>query len=266
MKRMLFILMVGALPVCAAPIGFSVGFQPRHVAGLKLWLRSDYVTAADSVAFTNWLDAGPIRNNFRNTDTNTAPIFHLNIKNGRPSIHFNGTNQLIGGVSCLTGGASSDMSLFLVSKIDSLNASVAFEIGTTPGGALHLRHYRFYPYGTDANGEIYLSNIANDRATGNGAVSANTWYIHSCLALTTNFSSSNPVFFLNGAAKSSAAGSGTEVPNIGPNTTRLGADIGNSPGEFYKGEIAEVIVFNSVLNAQDRARVEKYLSARFQIF
>jgi hypothetical protein len=185
---------------------------------------------------------GASRNATQATGAN-QPVFRTNIVNGKPVYRFNGTTSTASFGDVLTGLTAAEV--FLVHK----------PTGTTvQGGIWDMGGAAVTTYIPFTDGKVYDGFGSTTRATGTTPPKT--------LA---NFSIHN---VSTAAGSWTARQDGTVFVTQGTNTVAwptapmLGQ---NHALNFYPGDIAEFIVYSTVLSSGDRAVVHSYLGSKYGI-
>lgn len=220
---------------------FSPSLDPASVPGLsgnlKLWLKADSLALSNGAAVTAWSGSGGTIYNA--TAGGTAPVFVTNAYNSRPAIRFSGASNL-----ALSSPWPATVTMILVATPSSvLNTYLLY-------GDDNLRHPtiasnfagRAYEY-------FYSTGSLVDRSTFQLTASG-----LNVLTFAQNASSYQLYFNTEQQSNSSVI-----IPLVG-NLSGISHSV--NP---YSGDVVELIVFNSILSAQDRYAVECYLLQKYGI-
>ncbi len=239
-----FILLVGA--------GLSAqGVTPDQIAGLSLWLKADSGVVLTSGGVSQWLDASGNNNNaVQNTDSSYRPTLNPSVPelNGYPAVHFDGIDDLLNGTT-MSGLGNSSLSIFIISKginTTQVNAKYLFAIGDLSTG---------YTLFQGSGNELVIRNKGSNLST--GIPIPNSGYPNSLIEIIKTLNTSVQYFknslFVNSNTSASNSASFTDG----------GYHIGDGNGQFWSGEIAEIIVYQSALNSANRILVENYLFNKY---
>ncbi len=212
----------------------------------RLWLRADTAVIHVGGVVSQWNDVSGNGLSLAQIAGSAQPTLVTGLINGQPGIRFDGVSDYLETsynaslnasahtvllVTRVTGGASS-------SRVALYSADSAAGLGYT----LQATSGNIWQYRTGSFGGF-------DTYNGGSAV-ANQWEIFAGYPLD---------FYQNGTYISSGS-------NWGQNTTKpffLGRKE-NLPN-FFNGDIAEVIVYNTSLSATQRVLVENYLSSKYNL-
>lgn len=231
--------MLGTLGL--SPLGrtrFVAGGALEPVAGMSLWLKADSLALSDGDPVSTWADESG--NGYDATNTGTArPTFKTNILNGKPVIRFDGTNDCLN--TSLTYGTSA--SIILVATPSAQSNS--YVLGTDGGGGAPAIISGF-------SSKAFEYYNPSDRET--IATSATGFHLVEVLK---NSSTSLKGYF-----------DGTEAFSITPaaalaNALRIAA---SNVGDYFNGDIAELLIYPSALSDADRETVEAYLNDKYSIY
>lgn len=232
------------------PLTFPGGVS----AGLALWFKSNegvykgQLPSQDDDVVSLWDDY--VRNfDAKQAGASAQPVYSIaadNQNNYNPGLIFDGNDDYM--VSDLsTEGLESTNSVFVVVTPTSGGAVVGF------GASSYV--------GIDNNQAIY---VVNGTATTRSAV--NTWTqgaTRILSAIKAGDASGNVSLYLDGAEPSYSR---TETAAITPAAnTRIGVDQAGPGAVWFNGNIAEVILYNRNLTANERVRVESYLAVKYGI-
>jgi hypothetical protein len=212
--------------------------------GLQIWLRADRGITKDSLnRVATWADQSGNGRNATQGSANVKPVLESNVVNGRPVLRFDGGDSM-----SLPNfmGSFSAATVFIVHRV-AVNASLVFnglwELGSemeTSGYPEHNQHFEIREnFGT------LFSNLYPIPAQ-----SLYDFHVYSVNATTPVWRAS-----VNGKVLYSNA-ENTVAFSIAP---RLGRDRVN----FFKGDIAEFLIYNRGLTAEEDAAVRKYLNFKY---
>jgi hypothetical protein len=211
------------------------------LTGIKLWLIADSGVQATSSGNTSiWQDASGGGNNATQLTVANEPIWVANALNGRPVMQFTASSSQSLSLPNLMSGATAG-EVFVVVKATSASPSTA-------RGLWRLGANSYYPY-TDGNVYDYFgSSVQNE--VGHPASGVAQYSLYNVSAQAGQWTARiDGVTLLNSTTNT-----------VSFNTTPLLGSDGSYP---FDGEIAEVIVYNSVLTAAQRATVGQYLQGKY---
>lgn len=251
------------------PLLFSVAggkipeqpFSPADIAGLKLWLDASQITGlSDGETVALWSDkSGESNDAIQSTEVN-KPLFKTNITNGEPVVRFDGSNDRLDITNDASMQISTSMTFIAVVAYDNWGSS---------------NHETIIAKGPHSNGLNYLFGKSNDNdlkfVYNDGSfrnvtettfnLTNNQFYI---LTTVVNKSDNKVYFYVDGDLKSSP----TDANNLNYSAaSTVGAKIGanGTDGEFLNGDIANGLLYDSLLSDSDRESVESYLSSKYNI-
>jgi hypothetical protein len=227
---------------------------PGGVAGTTLWLRADEGTSSstDSTLVNTWADYGnQVNSVYQNTPAG-QPLFRDNAKdniNFNPVLKFDGSNDVLLGVSMLKTTSSNKAAAFTVNNLAAVtNSAIFFE--NTSGGYMSFE----LPW-SNGLGYYYANGSANYAV---GTITNQTLLWTGTYDGT--LASNNLTLYQNGISKANA---NQTAAYTGNNSTLY---IGQAPGwSSYSGRIPEVIVYTSGLTATQRQQVNSYLAIKYGI-
>ena len=237
---------------------------PPSVAGNILWLRADIgVTGVGEV--TNWADQSGSGFNATNTGTGPAKLgdgVAFDGLNFNPTLQFTeGSSQdlEIGSGGILGNGTLYDnIWIYAVSESNSAtNASFIFSNAVTGGGV---------EFQAPTTGSLLSLNNATGTAltTGWGGTANvfNLWNAGSSSGTTTP-SGANKTLYRDGLQlATNATGNGVQFTSNN-SSSFIGSD--DTGANFFDGQIAEVMVFNTAPTAIEQQRIQSYLAIKYGI-
>ena len=255
LKKVLFVLEIGEGP--------AVGFNPRDINSLQLWLDATEISAADSTSVATWNDLSG--NNFNATQTTSAnqPTYRTNQVNGLPTIQFDGSNDFLS----LSGGALSILrnvagaTTFVVYKASTaLTIQVPIYFTKAIAGQTRFQVRK----GATNTFNILAGRLdaeAVEFVTSTGTVNVGNYVLQSARIDYQNT-------LLQQFFKNTLDGQKTDFLTSGntSDTDSNDATLGNANSASYlNGNIAEIIVYNRTLSTAELTQVNTYLMAKWRI-
>lgn len=234
-------------------------------SNLKLWLdAADAATVYTDTACTTptsgpsakvacWKDKSDNSNHAIQATDSLKPLYTLAVQNSKPAVKFDGTDDLLDNTSYASKlSLSTTASIFAVASAGSatsnkiiINNDFNFYIGVGPT--------------TNYFNSYYGNNSAWGVTTDHGAAAApnmsTTFHIITSIADGTNVSP-----FIDGTTLTARANTMAAFTNgytIGARQT--------TNSQYWDGNIAEIIIYNTALSATQREYIERYLAAKWAI-
>lgn len=229
--------MIGVVASSYAPA--VAGWAPTDIAGCQLWLDADDAatfTYSSGVVVSQWDDkSGNGRHVSQGTVANQPS--RNGTQNGRTTVVFDGTNDVLAGAN---QSAQASQTWFFVMQ----DTGTQFQSGQF----CRWGNIRF-DRNNDASETLTFSKIGVvNHATGQAIGSAwNVW--------TWSIATNVMTLYKDGA---SLYTSGSNAINTSSAAFTVGA-----ASSYFRGEMAEVIVYSTALSGTDRQAVEDYLSAKW---
>ncbi len=222
--------------------------SPIPRSGLIQWLRASNITTTGSNV-TNWNDVSGSRNDASNGSN--QPTLVANAINGHPAVNFSGSQflQAPAGFSTFTSG----LSAILVAKPVSVSAGARlFDYGN---GATSDNIIMSLPSSTGLTFSTYNSSTSSSATASTGATLGNFQLLE---ALYNGSNTAN--LYINSASAANSSSMQT-LNNLTRSNNYIGQD--NSGGNRYNGQLAEMLIWNRLLTAAERASVEGYLQSKY---
>jgi hypothetical protein len=239
-------------------------FQPTLISGLELWLDASdlstlYQSSGGSLAIADgdpvgeWRDkSGTLRNAVQASGTN-KPALKLSILNSLPVVRFDGVNDFL---SNSLQWANLAFTIITVTKRaggSNYPAFIAEYSGTANG---------YLAFGLDPSSYLSIHKTGLATSASNLVQTAGTFFIQS--AQSSGISSGN----VSVDVKSNGVSASSTLTLTGLSTNSLtsyGASK-NGTTDFFNGDIAEIIVYSSVLSAGNLASVFNYLRGKWGVY
>jgi hypothetical protein len=243
------------------PLQFRQASSPIPSSGLSLWLKADAGVAVNASNVTEWADqSGNGLNVVPDTETSDITLVSSVAKfNNKPAILF-GVSDISGGVGLFNNNPFIGKSVFIVYSLEDVNG---FEY-SVPYENNGINCYTSYGNGNQLFGGYFNAFIDSNTTSTLGSS-----YIRTVIS-DDDGEGNNPVnFFVNGSSDGVQNGGGfynfrSEIV-IGNGGAR---SLGPSPSidQPFQGYIAEIIVYNVVLNTAERQQVEAYLNSKYEVY
>jgi len=226
----------------AFQVASSGTIVPTDISGLKAWWKADYYSLSDDTTISAvWATSG---GDARNATVSGSPKFRTAIQNGLPIVRI--TNSTLDYFSFTTA----DISAFTV-----FIAHKSFNSGSGYAGPLNWR--------TASENGFQLVNDANSA----------TWVAHLVVwngtSETANHKADSVAFPTAFRIESWTSGGNFERDGSNVSTTSGVSGFGSAGGRigsgysFCSADIGEIIVYDTVLSAGDRAAITDYLQSRW---
>lgn len=244
----------------SAAVSRSVAAGAAPVLGvtsnLQLWLKADKgVNKGVGDRIVSWDDQSGKANHGTAVDEATAPLLAASAVNGLPAVRFDGTDDALQVADSDSVSITGDITSFFVTRMDDFatfraiwgktegNLPAPTDFYTLPGSGI--------PRGFRGNGAASLANVDGARPLRAGSFDL------------AGFSAAGPAFthFLNGAPN----GAGNISPLVADSDAPLW--IGTRGDQFtrMKGDIAELLIYDSALSAAGLASVQFYLASKYSL-
>ena len=234
----------------------SAAFAQVPTAGLKVWLKAGagVTTTATGDSVTSWADQSGNGNNATQTTAGDEPVYVANAIGGQPALQFNGSTSFLTLPKASTIGIlNSNYEIFIVAKTSSsaiqfliAGATEQFEVhlNAPAAGTASVAGVRFIPTASEYIDEGSPTQYADGSP-----------HIFDASASTTN-----GIIRVDGVEGGDSTGN---MQGSTDSTIYLGCR--SSKVLFLDGDIAEVLIYNTVLSNADRVLVESYLASKYGI-
>ena len=236
-------------------------FNPNKISGLIMWLDANDSTSffdetsggnnvtTDGGSIARWRDKSTSGKDFKQATSGNRPILKIATQNGRNSVRFDAIDDFMEMDATFSGLTAA--TYFIVLKIAVDPPTVESKTGhpimfiyndIRNGGASH------YTY---LDGNIYDTSMTTSRKTvGNPSPNLTNFHLYNVSATSNSWT-----------ARLNKTQLFTTATNTFSQEERtIGRSVGsNAVFYYFNGDISELIVYNSVLSANDRTSIENYL-------
>ena len=250
----------------------TLGSKVPRIDGLVAWWETtleksfDKNEAINGVKITNWYDANPLSlNKITLTQSNSAnkATFKANSINSLPAISFDGSNKYI-----TNNIFAESFTLIVVLASNSLGAGTSSSqaylntviIGADyPGSANDIIPLAL----GDGNLKMFTGTDGSETTLiSNSKIKTGTPYI---VSASRNFEDGTRKIMINNSNIVSDKLGGAGLFLKASSLAGIGADANDWNTNLYNGNIAEIIVYNKILNISDIDIIHKYLSKKYSI-
>lgn len=262
------------------PVLFSSRWSPASISGLQLWLdaaQDVYTDAAASTLATAdgdvvgcWKDQSGNGYDVSQATAGKKPLLKLGANgiNSRPTILFDGTDDLLTRTAADWLGTDSAGSVFVVTRLSSTFNTVSMFLSSADEGSSGQYSMYIYAYINGSSQCVWRINQRNndlaDSLDGNTVLTASSPYLLVYLSSGAAYAGR-----VNGVAQTLTVAGGANTGDWFADTASrdnlvLGARvILGSEASFLKGAISEILVYGSYLNEADLAEIEAYLNGKY---
>jgi len=256
------------LTVCAAGLlvagPVSSVFATPITTDLTFWVKADAgVTKDGSNYVTAWADQSPDSQPSAGPD-GTQPLWVANALNGKPVIRFDGDDRLITGRpdngDTLTDPIQGDsLTVFVVAERNAVSSNTSKAVfvqnGDTSDWSVNAGPSTF-TMAFEGGGSKLQPYRNNNGLSDAGHPGNNVPYIFA-----TVFDGTNNTSYLNGTAATAVGSTGDfDIDDV-----IIGARWNGSFHKYYEGDIAELIVYEAELSADEQNQVGYYLQQKYGI-
>lgn len=230
---------------------------PATVPGLQFWFKADGESYSDTDLVPIWHDLSTNGWNATQADSAKQPRYAASQQNSLPGIFFDGTDDILSMGNVFDNPAN--MSIFLVVTYQgSPNASCAISktnwAGNSPGYAI----YNFGQY------LLWQSSAGNYAVTNTGTPYSGAVKI---TCSTKGPSEVDLKQYINTVDTGSVSSTGTPTNNSSTvSNLILGGTTDDLQALCLQGYLHEVIGYNTVVSASDRAKLFTYLNGKWAVY
>lgn len=212
-------------------------FSPLSLSP-ELWLKANALALSDGAAVASWTDSSGNNNHATQGTSGTRPTFKTAIVNGLPVVRYAGSTKNL----VLTTALADVRTAFLVfSPVLDNATNYLFLLGDSV-------NYDFHGNARIAGAPVFRTDFASPAVTGGSAWS-------NSVAVTPTAAST--VWLAGFSLLVLKTTSGTHVSQIA--FDRSGAN-------WFLGDYAEILLFNTALSDANRVKVQNYLNAKYVLY
>lgn len=239
---------------------------PKKISGIQRWMNAENTTQESGGRVITFTDLSGNSRNYTAASASTArPTYTTNVFNGRPALTFDGTANI------LDGGTNKDLV-----NTAAYTAIVVFQRDAFPGTASYFEqilNLRTDSASFSANlilldlyvaysskqvmvgfGGSTLMGVASATTAGTNYIAYNE-YIGGTKTTVGNFN-----LALNSSSQTLTATTNWTVQDV----NKIGAyNNGGSPSGFFKGKIAEVVIYNKNLSTAEKTSLRIYFQRKY---
>lgn len=217
--------------------------------GLQLWLdANDSATITIGTGVSQWTDKSGVGNTVTQATGLLQPTYVAGVQNGKPIVRFDGATQFL---TKTTPVALSNLSAFTIFMVASADNTVGNDGAVGLFNGINQRAWRLLRLNAAAGRTLNTSldgssTIASTATGGTSTVFATTYAT------------------LNGTNQfiSSTATTDTDAQTAILNST-ADLEVGSTAGQFWDGDIAEILFYNRLLNAPEITATLLYLNTKW---
>jgi len=228
------------------------GPAPSYIA----WWKADAITGySDGQNMTNWVDSSGNGYDLTQTNAVSGPVYKTSRVKGLPAVNFGTiTNNTFFNVPGFITNATHAEIFFVVRQRPDFAASIAqsgFSSTGSDTGANATGHLSY----TDGNQYVNFGTTTR-KTTTYPKLGFNQWRIVNYSTTTNDFTVRlDAVQYYNDATNVVAWGAGTN--------RWIGHAINSGSNRYFNGDIAEIVLYDSVLSTRDRGQTYAYLYRKY---
>ncbi len=239
-------------------------FSPKQFPGLVSWYDGNDpagtgVQPADATAVTTWKDKAGNNDQTQNTGANKL-IFKTNIQNGRGVMRSTALKFMGGGVTNLPTGSSARTEFVVGMTTDTSKSNVFFDWGT--GNVSQHWAALFTLFVTSPR---FINDLSGNYSQETGVALSNNTYYRCSLNYPGGGAPSTTVYTVGGVQQSTGTGGSGATPNTGNTSSAISSYLTAGTGSEVYGDICEILLYNTSLNAAQMNAVLYYLHCKWGV-
>lgn len=232
------------------PVRINVTPSIIPSTNLKMHLRADAGVSVSGVDVTGWTDQSGNGNSATQTSATNRPVLVSNSMNGEPVIRFNGTNSFLQLPTATNLGiVNNDYQMFIIARSNTPSTTSVYFLVSAESAS---EQYELHTNGSQGVRFIPKAGVYIDEGTA-GDYTDGEAHLYQMEATSTYGLIRMDA---DGITQSTGDRRSSESGNL-----RLGTRTAGS--SWFNGDIAEVIIYNTVLSESDQNVVEDYLKNKY---
>lgn len=222
-----------------------IPFNARRLGGLELWFAADaFAGLADGAAVAAWPDLSGNARDATQATGPARPTWRAGVRAGRPAVRFDGTDDYLSTPS-FTRPAS---------------PTVFAVLSATSGGQAYGTPFA---HSDDSGYELRISGGVPFEFNVNGTAAAETTAGFGRVRLATGEGGTAYRVRLAFEAGTPAIGAFAVTPAVGSSAAYLGVRGDLASFTWFRGDLAELLVFSRRLGAREKRAVQRYLAQKY---
>ena len=228
--------------------------QSMPMTDMVLWLKADAGITLNGSTVSAWADQSGAGNHCSQSTASYQPTFNAadSGANNKPTLSFDGSNDRLNSSIAINGINTSSFSMFIVAKNGASSGTYKFQFAINNISVQNCKYPdgQYYYY----SGADFLSNNTSDCSN-----SGTPYRIYEMIK---NYNVSLKMY-INSVLRNTAT-SGGLIGSFTNGVFVVGA-YNISGSQSWLGNIAEIIIYKTLLTDADRAVVENYLITKYSI-
>jgi hypothetical protein len=242
-------------PVATAWYAYDTNAYSIPTSNFLLWLRSDFGPVASSGNISTWGDISLSMNSVSATSPNQPTIQSTSV-NGLPSATFTpGSGGQYLAVPSAVSNFSSGLSMFVVARPSSLTSGA--QLVSLGSGTLSSAISLSENSSNQPTFSVYDSGGSQTSVSGTSALPTNQFQLYEVVQ-----SANTATFYVNGIQTAQNT-SMNSLPTGSATSNFIGQS--TAGGDYFSGQIAEVLVYSAALTQPQRSTIESYLIQKYQL-
>ncbi len=226
------------------------------LAGCVLWLKADEGVVTNGTNVTSWLDRSGQGHDVSQAVVTNQPLLATNVVGGKPVVRFDANDRHLIRADALGFTGNAAVTVFMVIEADDVTSiRRALHLGNAAG-----KEQETIGFAADSSFRYNNGNRVFTNAPLTGGIGIGTWVAEA------GGSYGEGRFFKNGVeqAQTEATNPGF-LKNLVDGETLIGQGRSKTGGRSdpFLGDIAEIVVYDRALNANERESVGHYLEQKY---
>ncbi len=239
-------------------------FNPKQFPTLVAWYDGNDpngtgVQPNDGDAIATWKDKAGNNDQVQNTGANKL-IWKANIQNGRGVMRSTALKFMTGGAMNMPSGSGARTVFLVGMTTDSSKNNVFYDWGTNAGN----QHCAFL-FTTFVTNPRFINDLSGNYSQEVDVAITNNTYYRCSMNYPGGGAPSTANYTMNGVPTAKSSGGSGANPNTGSTGSEISSYLGAGTGSEIYGDICEIMVYNTSLNAAQMNAVLYYLHCKWGV-
>lgn len=254
------------MPILGIVASSRLKAPSEPVAGSKLWLDANHsasFTYSSGTSVSQWSDRSGNSYAFTQATSTTQPNRNGTL-NSKSTVYFDGNDRLYSTAASSVWKFLSDgttATIFVAAQNTNTAGSVSTFFGTQNDSTSEVG-FNFYSYDRTSVTAQTVRGVGGTAISAGATITADSWNVYSIKLDQSNATTANKTLvYLGDGSANTASGAYSPSSSNPAHTLILGGTDG--AGSAFKGYIAEIIIYTSLLSESDRQANVDYLQGKW---
>lgn len=242
-------------------------FSPSDIAGLQLWVKADQIAGNDGDSVSTWSDQSGSSRHLTEVTAGQDPILKkaANGINSQNVVRFDGSNDVLAflSTSIIQNLGATTMALVFRAANTTQDGTTPFLISTASAGSTRAAFF----FGLSADGKLNVGGRRLDADTSQFLQGGNKSTSPTFALAYFDWTNSDLTLYENGTQTGQTLSFQTSgnTENTASAEICVGAANSVAAAAAFNGDVAEIIIYNSILSSTDRNLLGGYIQTKYAL-